>query len=185
MLHRLPSGYKEPYIRPARSNKARDSRILLHSRYRIPKPSEQKRFLQRAVRLFGCLDCRERSVSCLSFYFYRGSRLKAIRIRDCKTIEDVKQELSGGIVLCANCQKERTAPLRPNPSVIRKYKSTHGCLVCLKTNPDILELHHKRPEYKHFNLSEKRCSVPTRVFNTELNKVIVLCANCHTKEHSL
>ena len=167
-----------------RYRRPRDSKSLVKFDRDILKISEPKRFLQRAARLFGCLDCGEHHVSCLSFYLYHGNRLKAIRIRHCKTIDEVKHELSQGFVLCRNCNKKRSAPIHPSVSWIRSYKIGRGCSICAITDADVLEMHHLSEKTKHFDISKNQCSVPNYVLNKELEKIVVLCANCHSKEHS-
>lgn len=145
-------------------------------------PTFQKAFVQRATRLFGCYLCDERDSACLSFYIVNayGSTC-AIRVRDCKTLEEVKRELRMGKVLCRNCHKRLTVPL--SYSWLQTYKSHRGCQECYIRNPRVLELHHETNK-KKFHISQQRLSVPKDVLLHELRKTVVLCANCHSKHHS-
>lgn len=67
---------------------------------------------------------------------------------------------------------------------IRIYKQTHGCYYCNENTPCCLDLHHLDPSVKEINPS---CMASNgwgwnRMLK-ELDKCIVVCANCHRKIH--
>lgn len=62
------------------------------------------------------------------------------------------------------------------------YKKTLRCKICLENNPYCLDFHHIDPSNKKYAISKIRSKSKNIVMN-EVEKCIVLCANCHRKEH--
>jgi hypothetical protein len=50
--------------------------------------------------------------------------------------------------------------------------------------PDALEFHHLDPTEKDFSISKSRLTKFDERVTRELDKCIMLCANCHREEHS-
>jgi len=71
-------------------------------------------------------------------------------------------------------------------SWFKQYKSTLKCTKCGETHRACLEFHHKNMEKKEFDLSEStlRKGYSKERILKEIEKCIVLCANCHRKLHS-
>ena len=63
---------------------------------------------------------------------------------------------------------------------MRAYKAERGCQHCGEANPICLDLHHLDPSIKDFHPSE---TAGRKLFYEEAEKCIVLCSNCHRKEH--
>ena len=64
------------------------------------------------------------------------------------------------------------------------YKSTHPCTRCSENDPVCLEFHHTDPKAKEIEVS--RCVLmgwSIKRILKEIAKCIILCANCHKKEH--
>ena len=67
---------------------------------------------------------------------------------------------------------------------IREIKASAGCSRCSESHPAALDFHHLDPTQKDFSLS----SIHTRKWSrerirAEIAKCVILCANCHRKEH--
>ena len=65
-----------------------------------------------------------------------------------------------------------------------EYRSKLSCIRCLENDPICLDFHHIDPSTKIEEVPlmvHKGCSIQT-ILN-EIAKCIVLCANCHRKEH--
>lgn len=64
-------------------------------------------------------------------------------------------------------------------------KSTLKCCRCDENHPACLDFHHEDESKKEFGIAD---AVTNKVSKTrilkEIQKCIVLCANCHRKEHS-
>ena len=52
------------------------------------------------------------------------------------------------------------------------------------TCPDALEFHHLEPGEKDFSISKSRLTKFDQRVKNELDKCVMLCANCHREEHS-
>jgi hypothetical protein len=67
---------------------------------------------------------------------------------------------------------------------VSEYKVAHGCARCPERHPAALGFHHRDPEQKEFDVSTaiSQCLSWARIMK-EIEKCIVLCHNCHAKEH--
>lgn len=69
---------------------------------------------------------------------------------------------------------------------VRAYKASHGCSRCPETHPACLDFHHINPETKS-KLSNGTRAISymwsIKRIKLEILKCIILCANCHRKEH--
>ena len=66
-------------------------------------------------------------------------------------------------------------------TALQSIKSTEGCLLCGETDPPALDFHHLDMRTKELNISQGVIS-PDKL-EKELEKCVVLCANCHRKVH--
>ena len=70
-------------------------------------------------------------------------------------------------------------------ALVQDFKAAQGCAVCGEKDPIVLDLHHLDPLIKIAPLSRMvngRSSYAT--IRAELEKCVVLCANCHRREHA-
>lgn len=67
---------------------------------------------------------------------------------------------------------------------LREYKSTLKCAKCGEDNPATLDFHHLDPSEKELNIGSviSKGWGKDRILK-EVEKCVVLCANCHRKEH--
>lgn len=61
-------------------------------------------------------------------------------------------------------------------------KTRTGCRVCEETVPEALVYHHI--EEKSFSLNVKKAETSKEKLKSEMDKCVLLCANCHRKEHA-
>jgi len=69
---------------------------------------------------------------------------------------------------------------------IEKYKREHKCVRCGCTDWRVLEFHHRNPADKKFSIFfaiHNRYSIPA--VQREIDKTVVVCANCHRIIHWL
>ena len=60
-----------------------------------------------------------------------------------------------------------------------------SCELCgYKKNSAALHFHHMDPEEKEFSISQIRSSVSYEKLKKEVEKCVILCANCHAEEHN-
>jgi hypothetical protein len=68
---------------------------------------------------------------------------------------------------------------------ILDYKKNRTCERCPENFPQCLHFHHLDPSLKEFNISvgihERKSLIKIK---EEMDKCILLCANCHIKEHN-
>ncbi len=65
-----------------------------------------------------------------------------------------------------------------------EYKETLECTVCGENHAPCLDFHHLDPSEKDFNISQKVKDMSLERIKLEIEKCVVLCANCHRKVHS-
>ena len=65
-----------------------------------------------------------------------------------------------------------------------EYKTTLTCSRCPENHPSCLEFHHLDPNVKESGISEMiKKRIDQELVMKEIVKCIVLCSNCHRKEH--
>ena len=83
---------------------------------------------------------------------------------------------------------KRIAKIRERKERLREFlkqqKETLECSQCGENHPATLHFHHLDPQTKDFSLADaaNRAYGPKRI-QREMEKCIVLCANCHAKLH--
>lgn len=89
----------------------------------------------------------------------------------------------------SNNREKEIARTKKRRQELRKwfneYKRSLKCCQCGENHPSCLEFHHKNIKEKGFSLSdaiEQRCFSRKKIM-VEMNKCMVLCANCHRKLH--
>ena len=68
-------------------------------------------------------------------------------------------------------------------TIILEYKKSKTCSMCSEADPVCLQFHHRDPKIKDFTIAGSH----RRSWNSiesEINKCIILCANCHLKLHA-
>jgi hypothetical protein len=63
------------------------------------------------------------------------------------------------------------------------YKLQHPCVVCGNSDPIVLEFHHIDPSKKERGVSELY-SYKLESLIKEIEKCVVVCANCHKRIHA-
>lgn len=86
--------------------------------------------------------------------------------------------------VCRKCQNEYTAyRLRENKKRALEYKGGK-CIRCgYNKCYGALDFHHKNPKEKDINFKKIKCRKNFEEIKQELDKCILLCANCHREEH--
>lgn len=63
-------------------------------------------------------------------------------------------------------------------------KASLKCQLCSEDHPAVLQFHHLDPMQKDFEISTAfHLGLSLEKIKVELEKCVVLCANCHCKEH--
>lgn len=82
-------------------------------------------------------------------------------------------------------QLERVTRIRERKYALVAEKKKDGCLVCGYNKCDrALDLHHINKDSKEGNISEMIRDNSFSKLTSELEKCVVLCANCHREHHA-
>lgn len=57
------------------------------------------------------------------------------------------------------------------------------CSKCFSTDRDVLTFHHINPDEKELGLADSWSNVNWNTLEAEIKKCVLLCCNCHMKEH--
>lgn len=79
---------------------------------------------------------------------------------------------------------DKKARKRRNRIFVQEYKRSHPCVRCGESEPCCLDFHHVDPSLKFDVLAQmaNRGFGLVRIIE-EIAKCIILCANCHRKQH--
>lgn len=100
---------------------------------------------------------------------YREKHADVIKLYREKNIDKIKE----------NANKRR----RERRDFLADYKSRYGCFICEEKESCCLDFHHVNGEDKGYTMASLRMySIETMMI--EIQKCIVLCANCHRKFHA-
>ena len=95
------------------------------------------------------------------------------------------KELRSNCIRCRRILRDAAHKRRKateNRSNILAYKRTHPCEHCAESDPVVLHFHHLRDKLGTVSMMAGRGIDWSRI-SSEIDKCIVLCANCHLKEH--
>jgi hypothetical protein len=135
----------------------------------------------------GCRRCGEDDPACLDLHHTDpAAKERAVGklITHGHGRERLREELDACEVLCANCHRREhhdtaTDGLR---GWVHAHKATRGCGRCDEDDPVALDCHHdgaKRTTVARL-LANGR---PYEIIREEVARCVVLCANCHRREH--
>ena len=104
----------------------------------------------------------------------------------CKTcnVEGEKNFYKSMKWYCKSCWNKKTALRTKNNAILLKMEQGGRCVKCgYDKCMDALQFHHLDPKQKEFSLGQKRQSTLS-VLRKEIEKCILVCANCHAEIHA-
>ena len=133
-------------------------------------------------------------------YCSRSCQAKASRARKANNI-DIREKVCGkcgkSFIVKDNAFNRRycydRVPSTPksgaqNRQIIKQWALEYKGSKCEKCGynkcSEALEFHHKNPEEKDFNLSDRNLILDWQEIKKELDKCILVCANCHREIHA-
>ena len=132
-----------------------------------------------------CSSCQqEKSHSSFSF---KNKSLKKLhsRCKECQSIAHQKHYQSNKGQYIKRSSKSNKLYRSRNKKFINEYKSSMGCQFCNENHPACLDFHHISPTEKTANISRiANCSKSIESIQNEIDKCILVCANCHRKIHA-
>lgn len=128
-----------------------------------------------------CGICKlEKAVECFSFKNKKKGILQTI----CKQCNKLYQKKHFQENKDYYLSKARTFK-RDQKEIFKRFKQTLKCSRCGEDDTCCLDFHHLNPGEKETSISKAIGSGWSfKKLETELNKCIVLCSNCHRKEHA-
>lgn len=66
---------------------------------------------------------------------------------------------------------------------MKEYKSNIQCFKCHENHPATLDFHHLNKNEKEYNVSDMVTTQSKSRILKEIEKCVILCSNCHRKEH--
>lgn len=149
----------------------------------------------------GCADCGETDPACLDCH-HRSDADKTMEITEMVTYghskANLREEMAKCVVLCANCHRKRhdrrPAVVESESESLTKrerlqqwsfeYRRGRGCKRCDEDDPVCLQFHHPEDADKEGAVGELIAdSAPASAVRAEAERCVVLCANCHRREH--
>jgi hypothetical protein len=149
-----------------------------------------------------CCKCGESDIKCLTFH-HRKKKIDTISslLYKAVNIRKFKAELKKCIILCSNCHliehsinlnfailknkreiKKKALDKIKKKEYIFNYKKKEGCKICGNKNSNCLTFHHIDPNNKNGKIN-KLINKGWKGLKSEIEKCMVLCANCHIKLH--
>ena len=85
---------------------------------------------------------------------------------------------------CRDCYRlTKQALIQRHYLWLNEYKRQRGCHRCGVADPRVLDFHHKKGEDKLFTVGGARREVGSERLRKEIEKCVVVCANCHRILH--
>ena len=85
---------------------------------------------------------------------------------------------------CRDCYRlTKQALIQKHYLWLNEYKQQKGCHRCGITDPRVLDFHHEKGEDKLFTISGARRAIGSDRLKKEIEKCVVVCANCHRILH--
>ncbi len=82
-----------------------------------------------------------------------------------------------------NIRARQKKKAQVNVAAFKEWKATLHCTRCSESDPSCLDFHHLDPNQKDKEVGSLRQKSLARI-KKEAEGCIVLCANCHRKEHA-
>ncbi len=127
-----------------------------------------------------CTQCK--LIKPLSDY-YKNSRLSLGVQSHCKQCSNAgykKSRMRSG----DKWKPARTALRKAYADRFVVWRNSQKCIICEEMEGACLDLHHLDPNEKEIEISKVYKTWSWERLQTEINKCVVLCSNCHRKVHA-
>ena len=128
-----------------------------------------------------CSSCKQSKSE--SEFYSKGSGLHS-RCKSCSALYAKKHYKANCDKYKARARSNNKVYQKRNVDYVRDLKSKVGCTYCNESEPVALDFHHISEDKEHNIAQLARSSVSIKRLDEEINKCIVVCANCHRKLHA-
>jgi hypothetical protein len=167
-----------------------------HTEQELNRRARRRQWLNKYKESRGCKQCGVADAAVLDFH-HTDPQSKRMAINKMVTYghgkDDLQAEIEKCEILCTNChrkshfeipKKGATEGTAERRRWIYEYKrSADGCRRCGETDPACLVFHHHSGEKSETIASLVGDAYPKEKIRSEIKKCVLLCANCHRKEH--
>lgn len=161
----------------------------------LERRSRLRAWANEQKRPVGCSDCGCSDPAVLDFH-HPDPGNKRMAVGEMITygygIEQLESEIAKCDVLCANCHSEEHGDELTDDDVngsslrtwLRGYKqATDGCRRCPEDDPHCLVFHHSEGDKRDTVANMVSDEYPKSDIRAEIDKCVLLCANCHRRVH--
>lgn len=148
----------------------------------------------KAVKLLGgkCTVCGNSDVTVMEFHHVMEKNIGvSYLIRGDRRWSKIEEEIKKCVLMCSNCHREIDTVENSRSELLKRklleYKNVKCCEKCgyVGKNLNSLDFHHIDANSKKFKVmyeSNRRKNI-LKYITDEVDKCLVMCANCHVKEH--
>jgi len=129
---------------------------------------------KRRIVQIDCYWCGEPTFATISNYKNKGNNFCSRRCASKNASEKYHQD------------KKTYPEPKGKISYVDKIKNNKECVRCGESHPACLDFHHKNPKNTVGNISRMKVEsgYELKDIKNEIEKCIIICKNCHAKEHS-
>ncbi len=155
----------------------------------------RKRAKLEALKQRPCADCDGTYSPRVMVFHHLDSSTKEMNVATAMhyySWKRIEAEIAKCVLLCANCHALRhvnDGPCLRSGDELRRLKlkalKQSPCSDCGNAyHPNIMHFHHLDPSAKAMNVSRAARSRPWAFVKNEIDKCVLLCANCHCLRHA-
>jgi len=148
------------------------------------------RELIQEIKYNSACSCGETATCCLEFHHLRDKdALIARLVSNAVSTEKLQSEISKCKIVCSNCHRKIHCN-KPSQNRMLKFKLAYkikcerGCHFCSENYYACLDFHHLKDKIDTIGNMTKQKQYTLEDVQSEIEKCIVVCSNCHRKLHN-
>lgn len=165
-----------------------------YRKYSLKSKHKHKNMAKQFINLYKsklpCL-CGESDYRCLDFHHINpDNKKKAVAelAAEGYNIPTIQAEIDKCEILCSNCHRKQhfknSSPKNPKAKHVYELKLDRRCTKCGESHIACLDFHHIQEKIDNIGTMVRDKQYSIEDLKLEIDKCIILCSNCHRKEHS-
>lgn len=133
-----------------------------------------------------CAKCDENNIILMNFHHTNNKEHRLSHLLSNGRWSDIRKEIEKCFLMCANCHAATYVYTKRTKDLKEKLFNIFGSNCCIKCGYDGVGLNFHHINNKEFNFGDliaRKIRVAPECLVEELSKCILLCHNCHIKEH--